>query len=86
MSWKQQSDVVTQENKDGSFLLHMQTGVYFGLDTVANEIWLQLKEPQNIESLTNYLVDQYQITKDQARTDSLEFISELENNNLVVEL
>lgn len=85
MNWKQQNDVVTQSNNDGSFLLHMQTGVYFGLDNVGNDLWSQLKDPQNLESLTDYLVNQYKITSEQAKADSLEFISLLKNNNLIVE-
>jgi len=85
MNWKQHKDVVTQENKDGSFLLHMDTGIYFGLDPVGSQLWSQLKEPKNLESLTQYLIEEFEISKDQAQQDSLDFIENLRSHKLVVE-
>ncbi|MCB0357287.1 MAG: PqqD family protein [Bdellovibrionales bacterium] len=83
--WKQHKDVVTQENKEGAFLLHMQTGVYFGLDEVGKIIWSQLKNSCNTKDIYEFIASSYNIPIHQAKSDTLEFIQHLQENELIVE-
>ena len=85
MAWHHHKDVVTQENRGGAFLLHMESGTYFGLDTIGLELWSQLKSPSEIDDLSQFLVQNYNLNPDQAFTDCKEFINSLIESELIVE-
>ncbi|MCB0390641.1 MAG: PqqD family protein [Bdellovibrionales bacterium] len=85
MNWIQHQDVVTQENDEGAFLLHMQSGIYFGLDEVGKNIWHQFKTPTTEALISKYLIESYNLSEEDAKQDSFEFIQSLKENNLIVE-
>ena len=85
MNWIQHQDVVTQENDEGAFLLHMQSGIYFALDEVGKNIWHQFKTPTTEALISKYLIESYNLSEEDAKQDSFEFIQSLKENNLIVE-
>ena len=59
-------------------LLHFSTGNYFALDSVGTFLWSSLSEkPKSVTELIRDLVVEYDCSESQARTDTLEFCSQL---------
>ncbi len=83
MTVKVAKDVLFQELEGEAVLLNTRTGIYFGLNSMGMRIWQLLSEHRGVEKIATILLDEYEITGDQLRTDLLEFIKKLASKELV---
>jgi hypothetical protein len=64
-------------------LLHMQSGVYFGLSEVGARIWQLLGEQADEATILERLIAEYDVPRDVLQTDVRRFLGELERHKLV---
>ena len=64
-------------------LLHLGTGVYFGLDPVGTRVWQLLAEGRSLPEILELLTDEYDVGKRRAAADLREFVAALSENGLV---
>lgn len=79
--------VVIQDVADGAVLLHMETEIYFGLNTVGARIWRLLPpECEQLDALCERLAETYPgADPDTLRRDVADLLNELQANDLVLE-
>jgi len=78
------SDAVVSRDLEGeSVLLHLTSGVYFGLDPVGTRIWHLLNEPRGLPDVLDALVDEYEVARGQCERDLLRFVGQLREKALV---
>lgn len=68
---------------DDVVMMDIEKGTYYGLESVAAEIWKLVKEPISVNSLCEKLTAEYNIAPEQCRQDVTVFLQELLNRNVI---
>jgi hypothetical protein len=64
-------------------ILHLTSGVYYGLDEIGTHIWELLQQPVTISDLFDQLLQGYAVEREQCLSDLLNFLQELMEHKLV---
>ena len=64
-------------------LLNLDTGVYYGLDTVGTRIWKLLQQPRSIAELRDVIIDEFDVDPDRCEADLGPFVDSLNSYGLV---
>lgn len=78
-------DVVFRELAGEAVLLHLRTGVYFGLDPVGTRIWQLIVEGKSFQETLDVLVAEYDVGEGRAAADLRDFIVALRQDGLIDE-
>lgn len=77
------NNVVSKTVQDEEILLNLDTGVYFGLNSVGTQVWKCIESGSTQEELINHLCEIYSVPYDEAKSDVVELLEELKNHNLL---
>ena len=78
------SDDVVSRNLQGEVvLLNLKTGSYYSLDSTGTKMWELIQEYKSFEKVLELLLKEYDISEAQCREDLLNFISTLEEKELI---
>ena len=76
-------DTVFAQEVDGEMvLLDMVSENYFGLDAVASDIWQLLQEDKTLQESHDALLEMYDVSADQLRSDLESFVNKLVESKL----
>lgn len=75
--------VLFQELQGEAVLLNVNSGVYFGLDTVATRIWQLLAEHKTLPEIANAVTAAYDVTAERCQADVLALVEQLEAQGLI---
>lgn len=70
-------------SEDGAVLLDIEQGVCFSLNPVGLKIWDLLKQKLSLDQIVDALATEFQVPRDQLRSDASEFIAALLAKNLL---
>ena len=76
-------DVVFRNLQGESVLLNLQTGTYFGLDSMGTRIWSLIEEHGFLQKVLEELIKENDVTKEQCTDDLTHFVSLLKENKLI---
>ncbi|MDN3644824.1 PqqD family protein [Pontixanthobacter aestiaquae] len=76
-------DVLFSEVADGMSLMDIESGKYFHFDETGARIWKQMDGAMPVSELCEKLEKQFEVDTETCRTDTLEFLQELANMDLV---
>ncbi len=76
-------DVLASEIDNEAVILGVTSGKYFGLDETGTEIWNNIQNPIRISDLLVRLWELYEGNRDEIRKETLSFLSELLERNLI---
>jgi len=75
---------VLSRNLDGeTVLLDLESGTYFGLDAVGTRIWELIGQNQPLSTILEFILDEYEVDEQRARTDLLELLEALVAKGLI---
>ncbi len=80
---KLSEDVLMQELQGEAVLLHLQTGVYFGLDQVGTRIWVLLGEKKVIGDAVEAMTAEFDVSMERCAEDTLALVSKLQEQGLL---
>jgi len=69
--------VVAAEIGEQAVLLHVDTGVYFGLDEVGARIWALLVDGHSLQSILTTLLGEYDVEPERLKADVSRFVKRL---------
>ena len=78
-------DVVFRELDGEAVLLHLGTGIYFGLNEVGTRIWTLLGQDGSLQSVLDAMVKQYDVAPDRLEKDLLQLVEQMREKGLVQE-
>lgn len=81
---KRNPGLVSSEIDSERIMMNVQTGEYFGLDSVGNRIWELIENPIRLSNLIEILINEFDVTQEQCETDTMEFIKQLLDKELVI--
>ena len=76
-------DVVFRDLQGETAILHLRTGVFFGLDPVGTRIWHLMGSHAALHEVLQALLEEYDVAEDRCRQDLLRFVTTLRENDLV---
>jgi hypothetical protein len=75
---------VSSELAGEAVILHIDRGIYFGLDEIGARVWEMIQKPKKISAVLDTLLEEYQVSSDRCEDDLLTLISSLANEGLVM--
>jgi hypothetical protein len=75
--------VVSAELDDERILLHVETGVYFGLDALGNRIWELILAGTDYTGILETLLDEYDVERARLDADLSSFLGLLAEKGLI---
>jgi len=76
-------DVMARQVGDETVILDLASGNYFGLDPVGARIWQLIGEGKPLEAVCETLLDEYEVSAEQAREDLARLVGQLQAQGLV---
>ena len=75
--------VMSRLGGEETILMDLSSGIYFGLDGVGKRIWDAIAEGSNLEEVVTVVASEYEVEKDRAQDDVIEFVGELVERGLL---
>lgn len=75
--------VMARNVGDETVILDLESGMYFGLDSVGARIWQLLATGASLESISKTLLEQYEVAQEQLEADVLKLAQELLQRKLI---
>lgn len=69
---------------DERILLHLEQGVYYGLEGVGAFLWEFLSQPRTLEEMIEVVVREYQVEREQCSADLQALVADLRAQGLVM--
>ncbi len=83
MFYKIPSHTVFREIDGQAIALNLETGQYYTLNELGTRIWALLQQEDSIAGIVRAIEAEYEVTREQARTDLEVFLKDLQQNGLV---
>jgi hypothetical protein len=77
------SDVVSRDLEGEAIILNLESGTYFGLDSVGTRIWSLLQEDGSLRRTFELLEQEYDVEPERLEEDILRLVEELRSNDLL---
>jgi hypothetical protein len=77
-------NLVAADLQDEKVILHLTSGVYFGVDAIGSRIWQLLQSPTSVNAICEALMSEYEVSPEQCTADVLAHVNELIVHELVV--
>ncbi len=79
------SDLVIDRVLDNeALLIHLSSGDYFSLDSVGTRIWESIDGSRTVQDLVDLILEEYNVSREQAVTDVLQLVAQLADEGLIV--
>lgn len=76
-------DAVFRDLEGEVVILHLKTGVYFGLDPVATRIWHLLHDHRSLREILDALLAEFDVAEARCEQDLLRLVAAMQANDLV---
>jgi beta-galactosidase GanA len=76
-TYKVSTNHLYSEIADEAVILNLESGVYYGLNSVGVDIWQWLQQPQTEEKLLDLVLEEYEVTPEQAKQDLQSILKEM---------
>jgi len=77
------SEVLTQEVDGETVILDLKSESYFGLDEIGTRIWQLLQEQEDIETITETMLNEYDVEEEQLEKDIQNLLTQLDKAGIV---
>jgi hypothetical protein len=65
-------------------ILHLDDGVYYGLNEVGARVWQLVQEPRRLSEIVDAIVSEYDVSREQCQGDVQGLVHELLEKKLVI--
>ena len=76
-------DQTSVDLEDEAAILHLKSGVYFGLNEVGAFIWRLIQQPHTVGDVRAAILAAYEVSPEQANQDLHALLSELRQHDLI---
>jgi hypothetical protein len=75
--------LVAADMDEEKVMLHIESGNYYGLDSVGSRIWELIEKPYKVRELVLELLKKYEVEEKTCRQDVLAFLNKLYAQGLI---
>jgi hypothetical protein len=80
---KRVDDIVQAEIDGELVMMSIENGEYYGLDSVACDIWAHIEQPMSVEAICAEMLEKYDVSPEQCLNDVIVFVGQLKDSNIV---
>ena len=81
--FQRNKDLLTSNLDEDLVMLSVQTGKYYGVNSVGRRIWELLVLPMSVPQISDELLKEYEVSREQCEQEVLGFLKELEVQQLL---
>ena len=81
---RRKHDVLFNEIDGEVVMLSVKNSEYYGIDEVGSRIWELLESPLSVDELIGLLTEEYDVSQEQCRHDTLAFLEKLSEKDLLI--
>ena len=74
---------VSADLADEAAILHLKSGVYYGLNKVGAYIWNYIQEPASISEICDHVSVKFDVTREQCERDVIALLQSLADQDLI---
>lgn len=74
---------ISCELSDETVILHLEDGVYYGLNPIASRVWELVQEPRTVRVIRDSLLAEYEIEESTCTQDLLDLLRQLQRWKLI---
>lgn len=74
---------ITSRLGDESVILHLNDGIYYGLDAIGTQIWTQFESPRSIHEICHSLQQDYDVEPEACAEAVITLVQDLEVRGLI---
>ena len=78
-----QIDLVAADMDGETVMINIESGKYFGLDSIGSRIWELIAAPQRVSAVVDRLTEEYVVEREQCLADILIFLNRLYSEGLI---
>ena len=75
--------VICRELSGETVLLNLESGVYYGLDTVGTRVWQLLTQGRTIAGVCDTMIEEYDVAAQVLHADVMRLVGELHDRGIV---
>jgi ABC-type transport system involved in Fe-S cluster assembly fused permease/ATPase subunit len=79
----QNKEVIQSRIGDEIVMLDVESGFYFGLNSVASVIWEMMKEKVDLETMVDALMKEFDVDKSTCESDTLELLGQMAEKKII---
>lgn len=80
----QRSSKLVSSNMDGeTVMMSIESGEYFGLNSVGSRMWELIENPIKVNTLIELLLDEFDVSREQCEAETMEFLNHLFEKKLL---
>jgi len=79
----QNKEVIQSRIGDEIVMLDVESGFYFGLNSVASVIWEMMKEQVDLETMVNILMKEFDVDKATCESDTKELLGQMIEKKII---
>jgi hypothetical protein len=83
LTYIQNAEIIQSKIGEEVVMLDMESGFYFGLNSVASIIWGMMKDGITFEVLCNQLMEQFDVERSLCEADTQELIDQLLEKKII---
>lgn len=83
LTYIQNAEIIQSKIGEEVVMLDMESGFYFGLNSVASIIWGMMKDGITFEVLCNQLMEQFDVERSLCEADTQELINQLLEKKII---
>ena len=76
-------DQVSSDLAGEAVILHLNSGVYYGVNEVGARIWNSIQQQKTVNDLQGMLLEEYEVEPEQLRSDTLPLLQQLAAEGLI---
>lgn len=81
--YKQNKEVIQSRIGDEIVMLDVESGFYFGLNSVASVIWDMMKVEVDLETIVGELMREFDVDKSTCELDTIELLSNMLEKKII---
>jgi hypothetical protein len=83
LTYVQNAEIIQSKIGEEVVMLDMESGFYFGLNSVASIIWGMMKDGITFEDLCNQLMEQFAVERSLCEADTQELLDQLLEKKII---
>ena len=76
-------DQVTADVSGEAVILHLEKGIYYGLDLVGAIVWNLIQTPRTFNEIRDAILEEYDVEADRCERDLQDLLKDLQANELI---
>lgn len=74
--YQRNEQIIDGELDNQQVMMHIDKGMYYGLNPIGKRIWDMLKEPKSFEEMTQILLQEFEVSEQQCRKEVQDFLDD----------